>query len=257
MPINPDMPAQGQPPDPSAPDTQTYLDAISKIKEAGGTLPPVDWSAIPSNVDKRQVVGAYIDGLPDTHANFVNQMAMAGQKMPQLNLSKVPGYTPPQRQGTPEMQGSIYQDYPKTRFAMRNIVRPAAVMAGQAIGGIAGGALGTPEAPGIGTAALGATGAVAGGTAADELMNKADQVVGLSHPETQLPASMDTTGARVGKEALTNAAMVGGGKLAGAALSELAAPFASSVNPEVQAAGKALDVPLTASQQSNSKLLAQ
>lgn len=255
MPINPDAPAQAQPPAPSSPDTQTYLDAISKIKEAGGTLPSVDWSAIPTNIDKRQVISAYIDGLPDSHANFVNQMAMNGQKMPQLNLSKVPGYTPPPaRAGSDLMQGSIYEDYPKTRFAMKNIVRPVAEMAGQALGGAAGAAIGTPEAPGIGTAALGYAGATAGGTAADELMNKADEAVGLAHPETQLPG---TAAGRVGKEALTNAAMVGGGKLAGEAASELAAPFASSVNPEVQSAAKALNVPLTAAQQSNSKLLSQ
>jgi hypothetical protein len=258
MPINPDMPAQAQPPAPSAPDTQTYLDAISKIKEAGGTLPSVDWSALPGNVDKRQIVSAYIDGLPQPHADFVNKMAMAGQKLPQLNLSKVPGYTPPPaRAGSDLMQGSIYQDYPKTRFVMQKIVRPVVEMAGQALGGTAGAALGTPEAPGVGTATLGMVGATAGGTAADELMNKADVIAGLAHPETQLPGSVDTTGSRIGKEALTNAAMVGGGKLAGKFASELDAPFASSVNPEVQSAAKALDVPLTAAQQSNSKLLSQ
>ena len=248
-----------QSPGPSIPPTtQTYLDAISKIKAQGGVLPKFNASLLPSGVDARQVVAAYIDGLPDTHANFVNAAAMGGKTVPPLDLSKVPGYTPPsQLQGSPAMQGSIYQDYPIRRTIMQKIVRPVAEMAGQALGGTAGAALGTPEAPGIGTTALGIAGATAGGTAADELMNKADVMAGLAHPETQLPASMDTTGARVGKEALTNAAMVGGGKLLGGMASELAAPFASLVNPEVKSAAEALDVPLTASQQSNSKLLAQ
>ena len=221
------------------PTTQTYLDAISKIKAQGGVLPKFNASLLPSGVDARQVVAAYIDGLPDTHANFVNAAAMGGKTVPPLDLSKVPGYTPPsQLQGSPAMQGSIYQDYPIRRTIMqKNSQTCRGDGRASSWGNREGGLRYSRGSRHSGQTALGIAGATAGGTAADELMNKADVMAGLAHPETQLPASMDTTGARVGKEALTNAAMVGGGKLLGGMASELAAPFASLVNPEVTLGG--------------------
>ena len=209
----------------------------------------IDFGNMPPGIDSRQVVGAMLDGLPPDRANQLNSVAMGGHKVT-IDWGKVPL----QREGGPEMQGSIYQDYPKTRFLMRNVVRPGAEMLGQLVGGGVGAAAGGATPVPGGAEAGGFVGATTGGTVADELMNKADEALGLSHPEWQPPQS---TGGRLGREAAVNAAMVGGGKAAGGFTSKLMAPFAESVNPEVQAAASQLDIPLTAAQQSTSKLLGQ
>lgn len=239
--------------------TQDYLTAIQNAKANGTAINNVDPSQWPDSVDHQTVVGALIDGLPDSHANAINARLMSGQPIKQIDFGNIPGNTfkgsqLPGGSNSDPMAGSIYQDNPKTRFLMRNIVRPAMEMTGQAIGGIGGAALGTPEAPGIGTAALGVAGATAGGTAADEIANKIDQEVGISHPEWQAPASI---GKRLTQEALGNAAMDVTGRTVGGFIKGVGSPLSDSVNPEVQSAAQDLQVPLTASQQSNSKLLAQ
>jgi len=228
---------------------------IGQAKQANKGI-RIDFSGLHPDVDKRQVVSALIDGMAPEDANKANAAAMGGHGVAvppgTYNRATLPGGP-----SSDPMAGNIYQDYPMRRKLSQYLLRPAAEMIGQGIGGVTGagvGALTSPITGAVGPAVGGFGGAVAGGTAADELMNKADVGMGLKHPETDLP---DQTLPRLGREALVNTAMVGGGKIAGKAASELAAPFAESVNPEVQGAAKALNVPLTAAQQSNSKLLSQ
>ena len=238
--------------------TQTILNKIQYARQMGIGV-RVPFSSLSPQVDPRPIVAALMDGLPLADANKVNALAMGGQGV-QLDYRKYPNLVPSQNansqdSATPPVQsGGIYQDYPKTRFVMNHIVRPVAEVAGQVAGGAAGAAIGTPEAPGIGTTALGLAGATVGGTEADELMNKADTAVGLQHPEDQ-PGG-ESINQRLTREGINNGIMVGTGQVIGEGMNVLS-PFSNSINSEARNAFQNQNVPSTAAMESNSQALQQ
>lgn len=218
--------------------TQDVLDFISKQRAAGKGV-KIDFSSLPSDVDTRQVVGALTDGLPQEHANAINALALGG-KGAAVDYGKIPQAQPPQ--GPPPGQGGIYQDYPWRRRASQLLIRPALEMAGQGIGGLAGGA-----AAGAINPALAVPGAIAaggaGGTGADVLADKIDEAMGLYHPETMSP---DATRRMRLTQLATNTAGAGLGMAASGFAKNVAAPYVGEIDQAVKGASERLGIPVTA-----------